>query len=41
MKELLVPVLAHRIILSEEAKLSGQNPEHILAEIISRIPVPI
>ena len=37
-KELLVPVLAHRIILSEEAKLSGESPEHIL---ISRIPVPI
>ncbi len=40
-KELLVPVLAHRIILSEEAKLSGENPDHILGEIISRIPVPI
>ena len=40
-KELLVPVLAHRIILSEEAKLSGGNPEHILEEIMSRIPVPI
>lgn len=40
-KELLVPVLSHRIILNEEAKLSGENPEHILEEIISRIPVPI
>jgi len=40
-KELLVPVLVHRIILSEETKLSGENPEHILEEIISRIPVPI
>lgn len=40
-KELLVPVLAHRIILSEEAKLSGENSEHILEEIISRISVPI
>ena len=40
-KELLVPVLSHRIILSEEAKLSGENPEHILEEIISQIPVPI
>jgi len=40
-KELLVPVLAHRIILSEEAKLTGGNPEHILEEIISRISVPI
>ena len=40
-KELLVPVLSHRIILSEEAALSGENPELILKEIISRIPVPI
>jgi len=40
-KELLVPVLAHRIILSEESKLSGETPEHILEEIISRISVPI
>ncbi len=29
-KERLVPVLAHRIILGEESELSGGNPEHIL-----------
>jgi MoxR-like ATPase len=40
-KELLIPVLAHRIILSEEAKLSGESPEFILEGIISEIPVPI
>ena len=40
-KELLIPVLAHRIILSEEAKLSGESPEFILEGIISQIPVPI
>jgi MoxR-like ATPase len=39
-KQLVRPVLAHRIILNEEEKLRGQAPEHILAEIISRIPVP-
>ena len=39
-KELLLPVLGHRIILNEEGKLSGEGPEHILEEIISRIPVP-
>ena len=39
-KRLVLPVLAHRIILNEEAKLSGQTPEHILAEIVSQIPVP-
>jgi MoxR-like ATPase len=39
-KQLVRPVLAHRIILTEEEKLSGQAPEQILREIISRIPVP-
>ena len=39
-KELILPVLGHRIILSEKGKLSGESPEHILEEIISRIPVP-
>jgi len=39
-KHLVRPVLAHRIILNEEEKLSGQTPEHILDDIISRIPVP-
>ena len=39
-KQLVRPVLAHRIILNEEEKLRGEAPEHILAEIISRIPVP-
>jgi MoxR-like ATPase len=39
-KQLVLPVLTHRIILNEEAKLSGETPEQILAEIITRIPVP-
>jgi MoxR-like ATPase len=39
-KQLVRPVLAHRIILNEEEKLRGKAPEHILTEIISRIPVP-
>lgn len=39
-KALVRPVLAHRIIVNEEGKLSGESPEHILEEIISRIPVP-
>ena len=39
-KELILPVLGHRIILSEKGKLSGESPEHALEEIISRIPVP-
>ena len=39
-KQLVQPVLAHRIILNEEGKLRGEAPEQILTEIISRIPVP-
>ena len=39
-KQLVRPVLGHRIILNEEGKLRGEGPEHILEEIISRIPVP-
>ncbi len=39
-KKLVHPVLAHRIILNEEEKLSGQTPENLLAEIVSKIPVP-
>jgi len=39
-KSLACPVLAHRMILKEEDRLRGENPEHILEGIISRIPVP-
>ncbi len=39
-KHLVCPVLSHRIILNEEVKLRGETPEHILVEIISRIPIP-
>jgi len=39
-KHLVIPVLGHRIILKEEARLGGETPEHILAKIISQIPVP-
>ena len=38
-KQLVLPVLTHRIILNEEARLGGEDPEQILTEIISRIPV--
>jgi len=39
-KHLVRPVLAHRIILSEQGKLRGILPEHILDVILSRTPVP-
>jgi MoxR-like ATPase len=39
-KELVIPVLVHRLILKEEERLRGGTPEHILEEIIKRTPVP-
>ncbi|MBN1254464.1 MAG: MoxR family ATPase [Deltaproteobacteria bacterium] len=39
-KELVIPVLVHRLILKEEERLRGGTPEHILVEIIKHTPVP-
>ena len=39
-KSLACPVLAHRLILKEEDRLRGEDPEHILESIIHGIPVP-
>jgi MoxR-like ATPase len=39
-KELAVPVLAHRIILQEQDRLRGDQPEQILDEIVRKRPVP-
>jgi MoxR-like ATPase len=39
-KELAVPVLAHRLVLHEDARLRGERAEQFLVEILGRIPVP-
>jgi MoxR-like ATPase len=39
-KSLVVPALAHRLILKEEERLRGKTPEHFLAEILNQTPVP-
>ena len=39
-KSLACPVLAHRLILKEEDRLRGEDPEHILESIMHGIPVP-
>jgi MoxR-like ATPase len=39
-KQLAVPVLAHRLILTDEERLRGGTPETLLEEIIEKIPVP-
>ena len=39
-KQLVVPVLAHRLILTDEERLRGGTPERLLVEILEQIPVP-
>lgn len=39
--KLIVPVIAHRIILSPEARLAQTKVDKVLKDIISKIPVPI
>ena len=39
-KHLTVPVLAHRLILTDEERLRGATPEQLLEEILAQITVP-
>jgi MoxR-like ATPase len=36
----LVPVLAHRMLLSPEAHVAGRTAEEILAQIVASVPIP-
>lgn len=40
-KYLAAPVLAHRIILSADARLRGKSADDLIAEVIGSIPVPV
>lgn len=40
-KEMIIPVLRHRIISSPEARIERKNNEDILMEIINRVFVPV
>jgi MoxR-like ATPase len=39
-KSLVVPVLAHRLILKEEDRLRGEDADSLLENIINEVPVP-
>jgi MoxR-like ATPase len=39
-KSLVLPVLAHRLILTEEERIRGGTPELLLARVLEQIPVP-
>ena len=40
-KEMVIPVFAHRIILSPEARIERKTPENILEELVKTIFVPV
>lgn len=40
-KEMAIPVLAHRLILSPEARIEGKNVEDILKNILKKIYIPV
>jgi MoxR-like ATPase len=40
-KVLVLPVLAHRILLSADAAMSGQSQTTLLTDIMSKVPVPV
>ena len=39
-KDLAVPVLAHRVLLSPEAQMRGSGAEDVLGALVGRIPIP-
>ncbi|GIG25155.1 AAA family ATPase [Cellulomonas denverensis] len=39
-QELAVPVLAHRLIPSAEARLAGRGPVDVVRDLVARVPVP-
>lgn len=39
-KELAVPVIAHRVKLKEEYEAKGYTPQQVVNEVLSRVPVP-
>jgi len=39
-KEMVLPVLRHRIIISPEYELAGTTPDSILLDLVNKIPVP-
>ena len=40
-KALAVPSLAHRIIVTADAVMTGRSPEVVLQEILAEVPVPV
>jgi MoxR-like ATPase len=39
-KNLAVPVLAHRVLLSPEAQMRGSSAEEVLESLLNQVPIP-
>jgi MoxR-like ATPase len=39
--EIAAPVIAHRLVLEPQAKFSGVTAQHLVDEIVKRVPVPV
>jgi MoxR-like ATPase len=39
-KDLVVPVLAHRVLLSPEAQMRGASAEEVLESLLNQVPIP-
>lgn len=40
-KRLAEPVLAHRLVISAEARLRGRSPAQVIEEVVRSVPVPV
>ncbi|MFC0039419.1 AAA family ATPase [Actinomadura rayongensis] len=40
LQDLAVPVLAHRLLPTAEARMERRRPEHVVADLVKRLPVP-
>ncbi len=40
-QEIAAPVIAHRLVMENQAKFSGQTAESVVKEIVQAIPVPV
>jgi MoxR-like ATPase len=40
LQHLAVPVLAHRLLPTAEAQVERRLPEHVVTELVARVPVP-
>jgi MoxR-like ATPase len=41
LKQLAVPTLAHRVLLSAEARMGDLTTAHVIADLLERTPVPV